>query len=97
MRRNGWYYHNMVCYCLENNIITLENIKFVVRSPLSINKYYYNIFIDYCYKNIENNNKSAINSMTGNFKPNVHKHKIEYNKQLLQNSRCQNHGEKMYI
>ncbi len=26
MRCNGWYYHNMVSYCLENDIIKLENI-----------------------------------------------------------------------
>ena len=24
LRGNGWYYHNMVCYCIENNIIKLD-------------------------------------------------------------------------
>jgi hypothetical protein len=33
---NGWYYHNMVCFCLENNIITLDNIKYVVESSALI-------------------------------------------------------------
>ncbi len=36
LRGNGWFYHNMVCYCLEKNIITLNNIKYVVESSLSL-------------------------------------------------------------
>ena len=42
MRANGWYYHNMVWYCLENNIIKLDNIKYVIKSSLSLPKRYYN-------------------------------------------------------
>ena len=53
LRGNGWYYHNMICYCLENNIIKLDDIKFVIKSSLSLPKHYYNKFIDYCYKNIK--------------------------------------------
>jgi hypothetical protein len=26
LRANGWYHHNMVCYCIENDIIKLDNI-----------------------------------------------------------------------
>ena len=27
LRGNGWYYHNMICYCLDMDIIKLDNIK----------------------------------------------------------------------
>ena len=70
LRGNGWYYHNMVCYCLENDIIKLDNIKYVIKSSLSLKKDYYNKFIDHCYTNIKDYSKLAINSMIGNFKPN---------------------------
>ena len=73
LRCNGWYYHNMVVYCLQNDIIKLENIKFVIKSSLTLKKDHYNKFIDYCYSNIKNYEKLAINSMIGNFKPNVNK------------------------
>ena len=73
LRCNGWYYHNMIVYCLQNDIIKLENIKFVIKSSLTLKKDYYNKFIDYCYSNIKNYNKLAINSMIGNFKPNRNK------------------------
>jgi 5-methylcytosine-specific restriction endonuclease McrA len=70
LRCNGWYYHNMVVYCLQNDIIKLEDIKFVIKSSLTLKKDYYNKFIDYCYSNIKDYDKLAINSMIGNFKPN---------------------------
>ncbi len=38
MRCNGWYYHNMVCYCLETDIVKLDNIKYVIKSSLSLKK-----------------------------------------------------------
>jgi hypothetical protein len=71
LRGNGWYYHNMVCYCLKNNIIQiiiqLDNIKYVIKSSLSLTKDCYDKFIDYCYKNIESYSKLAINSMIDDF------------------------------
>ena len=73
----------MVCYCLENNIIQLDNIKHVIKSSLSLKKDYYNKFIDYCYKNIESYSKLAINSMIGNFKPNLNKERSGIQKYLL--------------
>ena len=76
LRGNGWYYHNMIVYCLDNNIIKLENIKYVVKSSLSLPKSYYNNFIDYCYNNITNYEKLAVNSMIGNFKPNMNKREL---------------------
>ena len=68
MRGNGWYYYPMVDYCLSNNIIQSSDIKQVVLSSLSVDGSYYNGFIDYIYKNIDEA-KLAINSMIGNFKP----------------------------
>ena len=76
LRGNGWYYHNMIIYCLENEIIKLDNIKYVVKSSLSLPKSYYNGFIDYCYNNITNYEKLAVNSMIGNFKPNMNKREL---------------------
>ncbi len=74
MRCNGWYYHNMIWYCLENNIIKLDNIKYLIKSSLSLLRNYYNKFIDYCYENIKDyDSKLAINSMIGNFNPNLNK------------------------
>jgi hypothetical protein len=49
LRANGWYHHNMICYCIENDIIEFDNIKYVIKSSLSLPKNYYNKFIDFCY------------------------------------------------
>ncbi len=50
LRGNGWYYHIMIWYCLENNNIKLDNIKYVIKSSLSLPKNYYNKLFDHCYK-----------------------------------------------
>jgi DNA replication protein DnaC len=71
---------------LKNNIIQLDNIKYVIKSSLSLTKDYYNKFIDYCYKNIESYSKLAINSMIGNFKPNLNKREKWYSKVFTNNS-----------
>jgi primosomal protein N' len=86
LRGNSWVYHNMVCYCLENNIIKLDNIKYVIKSSLTIKKNYYNKFIDYCYSNIKDYSKLAINSMIGNFKPNLNKREHWNSKTFTSNS-----------
>ena len=54
LRGNGFYYHNMIKYCLDNDIITHDNIKYEVISSLTIPSNYYNEFIEDCYKNIDN-------------------------------------------
>ena len=54
LRGNGWYYHNMIEYCLKNGIITHDNIKYQIISSLTIPSNYYNEFIEYCYKHIDN-------------------------------------------
>ncbi len=65
----------MICYCLEKNIITLDNIKFVIKSTLTLKKDYYNKFIDYVYNNFDKDQaKLAVNGMIGMFKPNKNKH-----------------------
>jgi hypothetical protein len=63
----------MIEYCLNEGIIKHENILYVVKSSLTIPANYYNKFIDYCYNNIKDYNKLAINSMIGAFKPNLNK------------------------
>jgi hypothetical protein len=89
LRGNGWYYKPMIDYCLENNIITKENILYTVQASLTIPANYYNEFIDKCYNELpEELRKFSINSMIGAFKPNV-------NKQVYTKSICvtRNEGE----
>ena len=86
LRANGWYHHNMICYCIENDIIEFDNIKYVIKSSLSLPKNYYNKFIDFCYNNIENYSKLAINSMIGNFKPNMNKRETWFSKSFSESS-----------
>jgi hypothetical protein len=76
----------MICSCIENNIIKLDNIKYVVKSSLTIKKDYYNKFIDYCYTKIKDYSKLAINSMIGNFKPNLNKREHWNSKTFTSNS-----------
>jgi 5-methylcytosine-specific restriction endonuclease McrA len=59
LRCNGWYYHNMIVYCLQNDIIKLKDIKFVIKSSLTLKKDYYNQFINCCYNNIKDYAKLA--------------------------------------
>jgi DNA replication protein DnaC len=73
MRGNGWYYNNMIDYALENNIITKNDIKKVIKSSLSIPSTYYNKWIDHVFENMEQA-KLAINSMIGSFNYNADKH-----------------------
>jgi len=68
-RGNGWYYHNTVSFFLEQDLITLDDIKYVVYSSLTVPKNHYNGFIDEIYKTLpEDKAKLAINSMIGQFK-----------------------------
>ena len=47
LHANGWYCHNMIKYCLDNNIITHDHIKYEVMSSLTIPSNYYYEFIDF--------------------------------------------------
>ena len=52
LRGNGWYYHSLTQYCLDNNIITKNNIKYVVYSSSTVKHDYYNGFINYCNEKV---------------------------------------------
>ena len=43
----------MIEYCLENKLITHKNIKYSIKSILSIPSTYYNEFIDLCYNSLD--------------------------------------------
>jgi nucleoside-triphosphatase THEP1/ssRNA-specific RNase YbeY (16S rRNA maturation enzyme) len=73
MRGTGWYYYNMIDYALSENLITKDDIKYVVKSSLSIPSNYYNKWIDHVYETLEDA-KLAINSMIGGFNYNASKH-----------------------
>ena len=64
----------MVDYLLKKKYITHDNIKYTVQAQLSVKHDYYNTFIDKCYSQLPDDlTKLSINSMIGNFKPNVDK------------------------
>ena len=46
LRGNGWYSQPMINYCIENKLIKMNDIKYVIYSSLSIKKDYYNEFIN---------------------------------------------------
>jgi len=89
IRGNGWYSLPMIDYCLQNNIITLDNIKYCVQCLVTIPCDYYNEFIDYCYKNLpEDYKKLSINMMIGGFKPNLNKN-IQWASVCITSSTCE--------
>ena len=89
LRGNGWYSLPMINYCLENNIITLENIRFCVQCLVSIPANYYNEFIDYCYETLpEDYKKLSINMMIGGFKPNLNKY-INWRSVCITSNSCE--------
>ena len=92
-RCNGWYYLPMKEYLLEQNIIQEDDIKYCLLSSISIPHNYYNKFIDFCYKNLDEDiRKLSINSMIGGFKPNLQK-------RMITQSLCitENHSGAYYI
>jgi hypothetical protein len=79
--------NNTICYCLGIDIIKLDKIKYV----LSLHYHLLNIIIINSLitvkgMSIENYNKLAINSMFGNFKPNLNKREVWFSKSLGVNS-----------
>ena len=75
LRGTDWYPLNIVEYCLQENIITEDDIKFVVLSDTNLNLPcdYYNKWIDYVKSNLDTS-KLCINSMVGMFAYNADKH-----------------------
>ena len=74
MRGNGWYSQPMVEYGLEMGLIKETDIKYFIRASIQVSKDYFNGFIDYCYTNLGEFAKLAINSMIGCFKPKEREH-----------------------
>jgi hypothetical protein len=52
LRGNGWYYHSLVGHCLDNSVITRNDIKYVIYASSTLKHDHYNGFIEYCNKNI---------------------------------------------
>ncbi len=50
LRGNGCYYHSLTSYCLDNSMISRDNIKYVVYASSTLKHDYYNGFIEYCNK-----------------------------------------------
>ena len=71
MRGNGWYSQPMVEYCLQEQLIEEKDIRYVVIASIQIDENYFNEFIDWCYANLGDFAKLAINAMIGCFKPKV--------------------------
>ena len=63
----------MIVYCLQINIITLDNIKYVIKSSLTLKHDYFNKFIQYVNDKVPEHSKLAINSMIGTFNRNLKK------------------------
>ena len=59
----------MVNYCMENDIIKLNDIKYFVYSSLKVDNKYFNSFIDECYNKNDGYEKLSINCMIGSLKP----------------------------
>jgi len=79
----------MIDYCLQNNIINLDDIKYCVQCLVTIPCDYYNEFIDYCYEKLdEDYKKLSINMMIGGFKPNLNKH-VQWASVCITSSTCE--------
>ena len=51
-RGNGWYYHSLTSFGLDNSLISRDNIKKVIYASSTLKHNYYNGFIEYCNKNV---------------------------------------------
>ena len=71
LRGNGWYRQHLTQYCLENNIIKLSEIKFVIYSSCSIKPDYFNKMVNHFEDVFNNDAKFAINSFIGCLKPKI--------------------------
>ena len=69
LRGHGWYSQPMIEYCLLNNIIKEDQIKYALYSSLTVPYNYYNEFINHLYSVLEDKSKLSVNTMIGMFKP----------------------------
>jgi hypothetical protein len=73
LRGNGWYSQPMIEYCLKEGILSQDDVKYVIYASCSIPHDFFNKLIQFCYANLGEHAKLAINSMIGMFKPKVKK------------------------
>lgn len=79
LKGNGWYSYVMVEFCLKNNIINKEDIKYCVIPSLTIKHDYFNKFIDSVYENApEQYSKLMVNGVIGMFGHKVNKKRTIY-------------------
>jgi hypothetical protein len=67
IKSNGFYPYNFVQYCLDNNCIKLENIKFQILAAGKIRSDLFKDIIEFCYKNFGKHAKKLINNFIGSF------------------------------
>jgi len=65
LRGNGWYSEPMIDYCLENEIITFSNIKYVLRPSITLPASHFRSFIDFVYNKFPENAKVLVNAFIG--------------------------------
>ena len=65
LRGNGWYSEPMIDYCLEKKIITLSNIKYVLRPSIKLPATHFRSFIDFVYGKFPNDAKVLVNAFIG--------------------------------
>ena len=71
LRGNGWYSQAMITYCISINVITEEDIKYVVYSApeIAAPKDYFNDLFDFFYNFNDGYEKLAGNTLIGGLKP----------------------------
>jgi hypothetical protein len=67
LRGNGYYCSELVIYCIHENIIKEENIKFEWISSKPLDKGYFKKFMDYTVQKLGDNAKLINNSLIGSF------------------------------
>ena len=67
LRGNGWYSQAMVTYCMSENIISENDIKYSLYAApeIAASKDYFNDLIDYFYGFNDGQEKLAVNTMIG--------------------------------
>uniref|UniRef100_A0A6C0EDG0 HNH nuclease domain-containing protein n=1 Tax=viral metagenome TaxID=1070528 RepID=A0A6C0EDG0_9ZZZZ len=67
LRGNGWYSHNMIKYCLENNIINKNNILFKLIPSITLKHNYFKNFINDVVEKLDCIHKQGPNFFIGAF------------------------------
>ena len=67
LRGNGWYSLPMVKYCIDNNIISKDDIIYQLKASFNVPKFTFQSFIEAVYEKFGKLAKQAINSWIGCF------------------------------